>query len=619
MLRVDDDQVLPLAAGFDGVTRHDWLRAVRDVVLRGRPDASDEEFAAAFARQLVTSHADGFEIQPLYDAGDAPPPAPLPGTAPFVRGTHVAAPGWEIRQRVWADVDGSSAVDELESGATGVLLEVPGDVDAASVARLLDGVYLDLTTVSLATPAINDGVAAARLLARHWSSAGTPSDARRGTLGVDPIGAWTRSGGATDLERSLGSAASLAAELTEQAPHARALVADGTVWHDAGATEAEELGYTIATAAAYVRRLVEAGVPIGHAVGQVEFRWAATADQFGTIAKLRAARRVWARVAEIAGLQPASRTSFHHADGSRVMMTRYDVWTNALRSTVACFSAAWGGADAVTVWPHDAMRITGGSPLGRRIARNTQTVLRYESNLARVADPAGGSWYVENLTEQLALAAWSHLTAVEARGGIVAAVESGAVHARLADASAARQRAVDTRAQSLTGLSEFPDIDEQPPSPLEPPVRQPGARFEPLQLHRLAEGFEQQRGRADAHAAATGTRPAIFLATLGSPADFTARATFAKNLFEAAGIVTLQGPPSDFDASRTTVACLCSNDAVYRERGEPAAAQLRAAGATHVYVAGRNLDLAGVDEQVGVGSDVRDVLQRALDTLGVAA
>ena len=243
----------------------------------------------------------------------------------------------------------------MESGATGVLVELPADADAAFLAKALDGVFLDLAPVSLSTAANDDGLAAARALADLWETAGIAADERRGTLGVDPIGTWLRTGGTTDVDSGLAGAAALVGELTEHAPHARVVVADGTVWHDGGATDAQEIAWNVAAAAHIVRALVAAGVPLDRASRQLEFRWAATADQFETIAKFRAARRMWARVGEVAGLEPADRTSFHHADGSRVMMTRYDPWVNALRSTVACFAAGMGGADAVTVQPHDVL------------------------------------------------------------------------------------------------------------------------------------------------------------------------------------------------------------------------------------------------------------------------
>jgi methylmalonyl-CoA mutase len=498
-----------------------------------------------------------------------------------------------------------------------VLLELAGDDDLAT---LLAGVYLDLAPISLATSPSDDGLAAARALMAHWDAAGIAPEARTGTLGVDPIGTWARTGGALDVHAALHDAADLAGALLASAPQARLLVADGTVWHEAGATDAEELGWTIATAVAEVRAMTAAGIALADSTRLLELRWAATADQFATIAKLRAARVLWARVAEIAGIEPTHRRAFHHADSSRVMLTRYDVWTNALRSTVACFAAAYGGADAITIWPHDSLRAVGGSPLGRRVARNTQTVLQFESNLARVADPAGGSWYVERRTDELARAAWRQLQEIEAAGGIVKAVESGIVHDRLAANRGRRQRAVATRRRPLTGLTEFPDIGEQPPPPVDhgPVTDGASTAFEPLQLHRLADDVEVQRGRADAHLASTGKRPSVFLAALGTPAEHTARATFAKNLFEAGGIVTEHGAPDQFDPAATTLACICSSDAMYRAHAEEAARTLRAAGATTIYLAGRKLGIAGVDEEVGLGSDVCDIIARALDAIGVA-
>jgi len=598
-------------------TRDAWLRAVRGVVLKSNPDGDDSAFAEAFARQLVSETEDGVEIQPLYDSSE-PIDAGLPGFAPYVRSTHAAPSPWEIRQRAWPAVDGSSAQGELESGATGVLVELPADADAAFVAEALDGVFLDLAPISLSTPANDDGLAAARALADLWETAGIAADERRGTLGVDPIGTWLRTGGATDVDSGLAGAGVLVGELTERAPHARVVVADGTVWHDGGATDAQEIAWNVAASAHSVRALVAAGLPLDRASRQLEFRWAATADQFETIAKFRAARRVWARVGEIAGLEPADRTSFHHADGSRVMMTRYDPWVNALRSTVACFAAGMGGADAVTVQPHDVLITEGGTGLGRRIARNTQTVLQLESNLARVVDPAGGSWYVEYLTDELATKAWSELQRIEAAGGIVAAVGAGIVHESLDEARTARERRIAKRQQPLTGLSEFPDIAESPPPPAVTAVTAADGTgtFEPLVLHRASEPFERQRGRAD-RATGAGARPAVFLATLGTMAQSTARATFAKNLFETAGIVTVAGTVDEFAAAGTNVACLCSSDPVYAEAGEPAATELRNAGAAYVFVAGRKLGLAGVDEEIGVGSDVLDVVTRTLDLLGV--
>jgi methylmalonyl-CoA mutase len=591
------------------------------VILKSSPDASPDEFQAAFDKQLVTRTEEGIAIQPLYTSTDVVGANGLPGEAPFVRSAHAEPRPWEIRQRVWSTVADSSAVAELESGATGLLVETDANVDVDALDRVLAGVYLELAPVSLASPTSDPGLSAAEALLELWERRGTPVADRRGSLGVDPLGAWLRTGGAVDLVNTFDRAAALVSRAHASAPAARVITVDGTVWHDAGATSTQELAWTIAAGAAVVRSLVRDGVSLDVAMRSLEFRFAATADQFTTIATLRAARRLWARVAEVAGASFDSAAMHQHADASRVMLTRYDTYVNTLRSTVACFSAGVGGADAVTVWPHDALLVTGGSRHGRRLARNTQSILQAESNMWRVIDPAGGSWYVESLTDDLATAAWNELQAVEATGGIVEAVTAGHVHEALGANLAARRQAIATRRRPLTGLSEFPNIAEDVPStaPSPGPVSDgvAGPLFEPLRLHRLADDFETQRGRADAHTARTGRRPSVFLATLGTPAEHTARLTFAKNLFEVAGIETVAGEVSEFSAATTSVVCVCSSDPIYKERAVDAVAALKAAGATRVYLAGRRLDVAGVDEEVGMGSDVLDVLTRALDHLGV--
>ena len=609
---------LTLAGEFEAPTREEWLRAVHGVILKSSPDASPAEFEAAFDKQLVTRTEDGIAIQPLYTAADAPAAVGLPGEAPFVRSAHAEPRPWEIRQRVWSEVADSNAVVELESGATGLLVETGADVDVDALDRVLNGVYLELVPVSLASPASDPGLSAASALLELWERRGTPSADRRGSLGVDPLGAWLRTGGAVDLVNSFDQTAALIARAHVSAPEARVVTIDGTVWHEAGATPVQELAWTIAAGAATVRALVRDGLSLDAAMSSLEFRFAATADQFTTIASLRAARRLWARVAEVAGASALGAAMRQHADASRVMLTRYDTYVNTLRTTVACFAAGVGGADAVTVWPHDALITTGGSRHGRRLARNTQSILQAESNMWRVIDPAGGSWYVESLTDEIARAAWNEVQAVEAKGGIVEAVVVGHMHEALGANLAARRQAITTRRRPLTGLSEFPNVADEVPPAMPSLESIAGPLFEPLHLHRLADDFEAQRGRADAHVSQTGARPRVFLVTLGTPADHTARLTFAKNLFEVAGIETVTGDVSEFSTSGATVACVCSSDAIYRERAAEAVAALKSAGASRVYLAGRRLDIAGVDEEVGMGSDVLDVLTRALDHLGVA-
>ncbi|MGD9695142.1 MAG: methylmalonyl-CoA mutase family protein [Thermoleophilia bacterium] len=624
----DSDAPMALAAGFPAADRERWMAEVARVLARGRDDAGPAEIDALFARVLRTPTYDGITLEPLYTAGDAPPPGSegLPGLAPFVRGSapHAGPGGWDARQVVAVEGDGASAaghaLDELENGAVSVQLDLRGAdrIDVALLDRVLGGVLLSAAAVGL--DAGRRGVEAAAALAGLWAERDVPDGAALASLGLDPLGEHATAGGARPLDRELSQAVAVAVEASARRPGVRAMVADGSRYHGAGGSDAEQLGAALATGVAYLRALTDAGLTPDAACGQVELRLAASAGQFPTIALMRAARLAWARVAEVAGASPAARAARIHAVTSPAMATRYDPWVNLLRNTVACFAAGAGGADVVTVAPHDGA----GGDLARRLARNTQALLVDECGLARVADPAGGSWFVERLTRQLADAAWAFLQRIEAAGGMAAALDAGLVQERIAATWRARATNLARRRDPVTGVSEFPDIDE--PAPAAAPAGAGGGSIPALVPHRYGEPFEALRDRARAAA----TPPTVFLATLGTAAAHTARATFAKNLFEAGGIRALPsgdlGEGDDlaeaFRASRAPIACICSSDAVYAERAAAAAAALSGAGAARVYLAGRGgereaaLREAGVDEFAHAGVDAARLLARALDAAG---
>jgi|HigsolmetaAR201D_1030396.scaffolds.fasta_scaffold07720_2 methylmalonyl-CoA mutase len=609
-----DDVDLVLAGSFPPATREQWAAAVAKAL-----DRSGELSPEAALARLRTTTYDGITIEPLYTAEDAPPPdaSGFPGFAPYVRGrtpTGTYATGWDVRQRVDATAGRGLAVTELEKGATSVLLDLHGlaEITPAAVRTALDGVLLDLAGVVLdAGPRWRQAADAAGDLVQS------------GSLGADPLGEAAASPTAAgDLDAELDAVAAWLTRLGSDRPDLRVLTIDGTRFHDAGASDAQQLGCVIAAGIEYLRLLEARGIAPADAIARTELRLAATADQFATIATFRAVRRLWARVAEAVGAPGA--TSPVHAVTARAMMTAYDAWVNVLRSTVACFSAGIAGADAVTVLPHDHLRGDQATELGRRLSRNTQTILLRESHLADVLDPAGGSWFVERFTEQLADAAWRWVQEIEAAGGFRAA-SAELIPARIAATREARQRDIDTRRAPLTGLSEFPDINEPPPPPV-PEVATGG----PLAPHRWSQDFEALRRRVDA-VAASGERPKVFLATIGSIAAFTPRVTYAQNFFGVAGVASVQGPVTDdpaaiaaaFRASGTPIACLCSSDAVYGEHAVPVAKALLVAGAKAVYIAGRpkgvldELASIGVERAIYVGCDVRATLTELLALLEV--
>ena len=326
----------------------------------------------------------------------------------------------------------------------------------------------------------------------------------------------------------------------------------------------------------------------------IELRFAATDEQFPTIAKLRAARVLWARVLELSGATPGHSVRIH-ATTSRPMLSKYDPYVNMLRGTVAAFAAGVGGADSVTVLPFDSAN---GRPegFGRRIARNVNHLLIDESHVAAVADPAGGAYAVEQLTSDEAAAGWAQFQQIEAEG--LAAFTS-----RVEEVVAKREAEIARRKRPLTGLSEFPNLAEELPAreadPLNDAVRRYGASYEALR---------------DAPASAP-----VFLATMGTIAQHTARATFATNLLAAGGIaVDVAGATSSAEdlvaAYRgQKVVCLAGTDAAYGEWGQVAADALRAGGAERVIIAGKATDYT--DDHCAMGIDALAFLNRTREAL----
>ncbi|MEC3981588.1 methylmalonyl-CoA mutase family protein [Amycolatopsis sp. H20-H5] len=617
---ISEPEELTLAAEFDQPNRAQWQELVAGVLRKS--GVIGEDFEGAPESKLVTRTYDGIEIQPLYTAEDTVADAGYPGLPPFVRGARpegVVTTGWDVRARfggpeakavntaILADLEGGVGSIWLSAGGTG--LPVPAIADA------LNEVYVDLAPVVLDAGAEYE--AAAEALFEVFAERDIPASEAVGTLGADPIGLTARTGEASPL----APAAELAARVAAKHPKVRTLVADGLPFHEAGGSDAQELGAVIAAGVAYLRALTEAGLDVDTAAGQLEFRLAASADQFLTIAKFRAARRLWARVAEVSGVRPEAAGMRQHAVTSPAMLTQRDPWVNMLRTTLACFGAGIGGADAVTVLPFDAA-IGLPDAFSARIARNTHAVLLEESKLAGVIDPAGGSWYVENLTDELAKVAWREFTEIERAGGIEAELASGALAERLAKTWDARSKRLATREDPITGVSEFPNLTEKTVSRKPHPSLVEGG----LPRHRYAEGFERLRDRADAHLAEHGERPRVFLATLGPVAAHTARASFAANLFQAGGVEPINPGATDgveavvaaYRESGSPVACLCGSNTSYGEQAAEVATALKAAGAETVLLAGKPTDeYADVTGFLFAGCDALEVLTGTLRELGV--
>ena len=596
-------------------TRDVWLSRV-ETVLKG----------ADFDKKLVGHTADAIRIEPLYAKSSNLPPlvSRMPGTA-WASLARIDHPdGTQANQQALAD---------LEQGASGLSLVVEGAVNAygfglpATVEALdaaLEGVLLDVGADLVLDPGPH-GKAAIQAMAQVVKARNVLPVNTKIRFGLDPLGAFAVTGQSPgDGEEMAKRFSAAVMDLRGRGFMAPIVKADGRIVHAAGGSEAQELAFALSAALFYLRGLEQHGMDLVEARQTIEFRLAADASQFLTMAKFRALRLLWARVEQACGLtpQPACITG----ETAWRMMTQRDPWVNILRSTVAVFAAGLGGANAITVLPFTQSL---GLPdaFARRIARNTQTVLIEESHLDKVTDPAAGSGGVEALTQELTDKAWALFQSIEREGGLFKALTLGDFVGKLAAVSQHRDNDLAKRKQALTGTSEFPDIREVPVAVLAP-LGSPSYQGL-LPPKRLSEPFEALRDSSDRMLAESGHRPAVFLANLGPVAAFTARSQFAKNFFEVGGIETR---PSEgnadhtalaqaFRQSGTTVACLCSSDEVYGEQAVAAIIALKTAGASRILLAGRpatlqeQLEQAGLDDVIAVGVNLLQILGPLQDHL----
>ncbi|HKP61313.1 MAG TPA: methylmalonyl-CoA mutase family protein [Polyangiales bacterium] len=657
-----------LLAEFPETTYEQWREQV-DKDLKG----------GDFQKRLVTRTLEGLEVRPLYTERD------LSGAelSAYRRGAALVGrygSRWDLRAELWVWDSGRSqkeVAEELARGASSLWLrfEQP-QPPAAELAALLADV--DLTRVPVVLDAGSEAPALAACYLSVAAQRDVPAALLQGGFGYDPLGLLARDGRAPyglDVARAL--AVELARLVERRAPQLRSLVVDTTPYHDAGASGGLELAIALGTALTYLRWLIEAGFSPAQASAQLEFRVGVAGDLFAELAKLRALRVGYAKLIAALGGDDVSQHTRLHAVTARRTKTLRDPWVNMLRTTTEAFSAMAGGADSLTTRGFDEA-LGASDEFARRIARNVQVILNEEAHVTHVADPAGGSYYVEASTDALARDAWQRFQKIEAAGGVPAALQAGNLQREIAELAAKREQAIAKRAQPILGVSEFANLGEQAlareaqakaaakPSPqpsaaeaalaklraaaaghkLEEAVAafaqgaQPAQviaalaegsapiRVDALPLRRHAAAFEKLRARADAHT----PKPSGFLCNLGAIPEHKARAGFSTGFLNAGGIAALDndGFPTPeaaaeaFASSGAKLAVICGSDAQYPEWVPKLAPLLAKAGALDILLAGRPGEqeaayrAAGVTGFIFMGADVAAALGSLLDRLGVA-
>ncbi|MGA7131362.1 MAG: methylmalonyl-CoA mutase small subunit [Mycobacterium sp.] len=584
-----------------------WRTAVAGVLAKStRRDA--DQLGPEPEQMLETPTYEAVAIRALYTALDELPEPPLPGEWPYLRGADAlrdVKSGWKVAEAIPANRVAGVAAEEvnaavlagLAEGVSALLVRVgESGVAPGQLEKVFEGVYLSMAPVILDAGA--DYQAASDVLLDLVAQVEPDQRATLSIdLGADPLTASLSDRPAPPIAQVVGVAKQVAGD-----HGVRAITVDGPAFHNLGANATWEIAGSIAVAVAYLRVLTESGLPVAKALSQISFRLAADDDQFMTIAKIRALRQLWARVAEVVG-EPDAGAAVVHAETSLPMMTQRDPWVNMLRTTLAAFGAGVGGADTVLVFPFDAA-IEGGFPgmaasFARRMARNIQLLLLEESHVGRILDPAGGSWFVEDLTGQLAQQAWRHFQTIEQHGGFIDARDY--ITDQIAEIAAQRADDIAHRRTAITGVNEYPNLAE-------PALPQNDSSYSPLaagKLIRYAAQFEALRDRSDVYLARTGSRPRALLLPLGPLAEHNIRTTFAANLLASGGIEAANPGTVDADgvakavadAGSPAVAVICGTDSRYGTEASAVVEAARNTGVSHVCLAGPQKAVAEADPE----------------------
>lgn len=632
--------------------------ALEKALATWRKTVEAELKGAPFDKKLLTKTFEGITLKPLYTRADLAGReehlaalAKPAGAAPFLRGTRAggyAGNAWEVAQEIAAstaeelnaklreDLMGgqTAAVLRMDTPARpeGLPLEAPGTLDTALKGVELSVIPVHINAAADPTRVANHYIALAALR-------GVDASSLSGSLTADPLGVWAAAGA---LPLSLSASYEALAAWTKRAavvaPKLRTIGVDARLWAEAGGSAVLELGCALAAVVEYTRELRDRGVPVEISVPRLRVTFGAGPQFLMEAAKFRAWRPLLTRATVALGgdVRLAGEAAVN-ATTTRWDKTRLDPHVNMLRATTEAFSAVLGGVDSLHIAPFDSLDgIGGGDSFSRRIARNVHALLAEEFGATAPADPAGGSWCVESLTDELARKAWVQFQEIEAAGGFAAAIRAGLPQKIAAAVAKEKAQAVGARRSGIVGTNLFPNLKETPLAPLaKRPVTGAWAqeRIEPAGRFRAAAAFEALRDASADFAKRTGKRPRVFLAKMGPLAQHKARADFSAGFFAPGGFellakqtfATADEAAQAAAASGAEVAVLCSTDETYPELVPAFAAALKAAKpSVSLVLAGLPADkavqdafaAAGIETFIHLRASVEDTLANLLKKIG---
>ncbi len=618
------DKKQKLFTDFAPVTTDEWEAKI-NADLKGRD----------YERALVWKTYEGFKVRPYYrdeNLKELNYLDTLPGEFPFVRGNKKTDNNWLVRQNIFvADFETANkkALEILGKGVTslGFLFNDCNKITKDDLKVLLKDICLEAAEINLVCP--TDTSNCAKLFAEIVSKGKWNNRNVTASASIDPIGTFVLKG---KLDKNAIARLKPAIEKTSQLTNFRIIGVHGKFFANSGSSITQELAFSLAQGAEYLTQLTDAGLKIDEVANSIKFNFGIGNNYFMEIAKLRAARLLWAQIVKAYNPMSDNLTKMiAHSETNRYNKTVYDPYVNMLRTQTEAMSAALGGAHSITVLPFDAI-FEETTEFSERIARNQQALLKEESYLDKIADPSAGSYYIENLTASLADEAWNLFLNVQEKGGFIAAFREGFIQNEINEMAAKRDKNIALRRENLLGTNQFPNFNEKIKTEFDGSLFEAvdltveGAEVETLKPYRGAQAFESLRYATDVYSKEN-KRPVAFMLTIGNLNFRKARAQFSCNFFAVAGFsvidnngfATVEEGVAAAKAASANIVVVCSSDDEYLKFVHETANQL---DDEILVVAGApackpELEEKGITNFINVKSNILEELKVYQSKLGI--
>lgn len=589
---------------------------------------------ADYEKKLVWKSPEGLTLKPYYTREDLVKKVEGgAGFFPYQRGYHKEGNAWKIVQNIdstiLADAN-SMAVDALDKGADAVSFTLDYINEQEELAFLLKNI--DLQEKSIHFISFHSYSILFDLLIKEVQRRKYDPTTLKGSFNFDPFSYYLLHGEYyNSLEDNMNELECLLKTVRESKLDYSVINVNGQHFHNAGATAIQELGFTLASAQAYLQMMVERGFKAEDVVPKMRLTLSIGPSYFVEIAKFRAARLLWSKIVSQYGVSEEKAKITIHAVSGMFNKTIYDLQNNMLRNTTEAMSAVLGGANEITILPHD-FTLKPSDGFSNRIARNVQLLLKNEAHFEKVADVAGGSYYIEALTNDIASHAWNNFLKIDEVGGFVIAMENGLIKSEIEKNASAKRSSIAQRKNTLVGINNYPNLNERLLSELKKSISTPIVSEKALKLFRVTEEFEQIRMSTEKYVSEGNKQPLVYLSEFGNLAMRKARAMFSTNFFGVAGYAIYE--QTDFSGidqtireildKKSNIVVLCSSDEEYGETGIEMVKALRKASAELLIVVAGNpaemieaLKEAGANEFIHVRTNLLESLSGFQKKLGV--